>query len=118
MVANGHMCTRDWKQYESIITQVACEAEHTIRYCTSRAVILSALNYIDNVGCHSEKTKRVLLIRQLRRLERRRKPQCYVCRCTERDCSICMQRTGKPCHWVAVDLCSACKEQRRLAWSA
>lgn len=35
---------------------------------------------------------------------------CRVCLCTDDDCSGCIARTGKPCHWVAVNLCSACAE--------
>lgn len=34
---------------------------------------------------------------------------CRVCGCTDLDCSGCIDRTGHPCHWVAQDLCSACK---------
>jgi hypothetical protein len=34
--------------------------------------------------------------------------QCRVCGCTDRDCAQCIQKTGRPCHWVAPDLCSAC----------
>ena len=34
--------------------------------------------------------------------------QCRVCECTDADCSGCIERTGEPCHWVGVDLCSAC----------
>ena len=33
---------------------------------------------------------------------------CRVCNCTQEDCRQCIERTGKPCHWVAEDLCSAC----------
>jgi len=33
---------------------------------------------------------------------------CYRCGCTNLDCSGCIARTGKPCHWVGVALCSAC----------
>jgi hypothetical protein len=33
---------------------------------------------------------------------------CRRCGCTDADCSGCVARTGKPCHWVEVDLCSAC----------
>jgi hypothetical protein len=36
--------------------------------------------------------------------------RCRVCDCTDDDCSGCIQRTGKPCHWVSEDLCSACTE--------
>jgi hypothetical protein len=49
---------------------------------------------------------------------------CRVCGCTEDDCSGCIERTGKPCHWVAEDLCSACATPTTdrsptfgLAWS-
>ena len=34
---------------------------------------------------------------------------CRVCGCTNEDCTGCLQRTGKPCYWVAPDLCSACR---------
>lgn len=36
--------------------------------------------------------------------------QCRVCRCTEADCTVCVERTGEPCEWTspAQDLCSAC----------
>jgi hypothetical protein len=34
--------------------------------------------------------------------------RCRVCGCTDDDCRVCIQRTGKPCHWVSEDLCSAC----------
>ncbi|WP_009965360.1 hypothetical protein [Verrucomicrobium spinosum] len=34
--------------------------------------------------------------------------QCRVCHCTDMDCHGCTDRTGKACHWVAADLCSAC----------
>ena len=33
---------------------------------------------------------------------------CRICRCTDDDCSLCIERTGKPCYWVEPDLCSAC----------
>lgn len=36
---------------------------------------------------------------------------CRKCRCTEEDCSGCIQRTGRPCSWVEWDLCSACVTQ-------
>lgn len=38
---------------------------------------------------------------------------CRVCGCTELDCSACVARTGTPCWWVEVDLCSACERERR-----
>lgn len=34
--------------------------------------------------------------------------KCRVCLCTEENCSLCIEKTGEPCHWVAADLCSAC----------
>lgn len=33
---------------------------------------------------------------------------CRVCGCTQDDCRRCVERTGRPCRWVAGDLCSAC----------
>lgn len=38
---------------------------------------------------------------------------CRVCGCTEHDCRWCIQRTGKPCSWTEVDLCSACAKPVR-----
>lgn len=36
--------------------------------------------------------------------------RCRVCGCTDEDCSECIKRTGRTCHWVSEDLCSACAE--------
>ena len=33
---------------------------------------------------------------------------CRVCGCTDGNCQQCIEKTGKPCHWVEEDLCSAC----------
>lgn len=33
---------------------------------------------------------------------------CRVCGCTNFDCTDCIARTGRPCSWIEVDLCSAC----------
>jgi hypothetical protein len=33
---------------------------------------------------------------------------CRTCGCTDLDCSQCITKTGRPCSWVEVDLCSAC----------
>jgi PRTRC genetic system protein E len=33
---------------------------------------------------------------------------CRVCGCTEDNCIQCIEKTGRPCHWVEDDLCSAC----------
>lgn len=33
---------------------------------------------------------------------------CRICGCTNDDCRQCIERTGYPCSWVEVDLCSAC----------
>lgn len=38
--------------------------------------------------------------------------RCRVCGCTDDDCSGCIERTGVPCSWVDVDLCSACYQPR------
>lgn len=35
---------------------------------------------------------------------------CRVCGCTDYDCTVCLERTGKPCYWFEEDLCSACAE--------
>lgn len=35
--------------------------------------------------------------------------RCRCCGCTDDDCSVCLERTGQPCHWVEDDLCSACE---------
>jgi hypothetical protein len=34
--------------------------------------------------------------------------RCRVCGCTDGDCEQCVAKTGKPCHWIERDLCSAC----------
>jgi hypothetical protein len=34
--------------------------------------------------------------------------RCRDCGCTNKDASWCIGRTGKQCHWVLGDLCSAC----------
>lgn len=36
--------------------------------------------------------------------------RCRMCRCTDADCSGCIERTGQPCWWVGEDLCSACAD--------
>ena len=36
---------------------------------------------------------------------------CRACGCTDQDCRACIQRTGKPCHWVEAELCSVCAER-------
>ena len=40
--------------------------------------------------------------------QRARVRTCRVCGCTDFDCRGCIERTGRPCHWVECDLCSAC----------
>ncbi len=35
--------------------------------------------------------------------------KCRECGCTAIDCKKCVEKTGSPCHWIEVDLCSACK---------
>ena len=37
------------------------------------------------------------------------KKKCRICGCIDEDCRQCVERTGRPCYWVAEDLCSACK---------
>lgn len=34
--------------------------------------------------------------------------KCRVCGCTDDNCQQCIERTGRPCYWVAGNLCSAC----------
>jgi len=34
--------------------------------------------------------------------------RCRECGCSDDDCRQCIERTGRPCHWVDADLCSAC----------
>lgn len=36
---------------------------------------------------------------------------CRVCGCTDDDCRRCIAKTGRPCHWVEEDLCSACEAE-------
>lgn len=40
---------------------------------------------------------------------------CRVCGCTDDDCEECLALTGRPCWWVAEDLCSACVRAQALA---
>ncbi len=47
--------------------------------------------------------------------------QCAACGCTDNDCRNCIGRTGQPCHWIAINLCSACEyvlEEASLAHEA
>lgn len=37
--------------------------------------------------------------------------KCRLCGCTDNDCRQCIKKTGQPCHWVEIDLCSACVEK-------
>jgi len=39
---------------------------------------------------------------------RRPERTCRECGCTEYNCRQCIVKTGKACHWVEEDLCSAC----------
>lgn len=41
--------------------------------------------------------------------------RCRVCRCTEADCSQCIEAQGFACHWVAEDLCSRCQAEGEAA---
>lgn len=36
--------------------------------------------------------------------------RCRICSCTDHDCSQCIEKTGAPCFWVEVGLCSACAQ--------
>ena len=33
---------------------------------------------------------------------------CRVCGCTDTNCTHCILKNGKACHWVSNDLCSGC----------
>ena len=41
----------------------------------------------------------------------RNHPACRRCGCTDADCFGCIVKTGEPCSWVDVDLCSACARE-------
>lgn len=41
----------------------------------------------------------------------KKKRTCRVCGCTDDACYQCIEKTGKPCHWVEKDLCSACSKR-------
>ena len=38
--------------------------------------------------------------------------RCRVCGCTDDDCSQCVEKTGGPCTWIQVNLCSACQDEQ------
>jgi hypothetical protein len=38
---------------------------------------------------------------------------CSRCGCTNDNYSGCIEKTGGPCRWVHVDLCSACAEKKQ-----
>jgi hypothetical protein len=46
--------------------------------------------------------------KEIAAIRKRSERKCRVCGCTDDDCSQCIEKTGKPCHWVEPDLCSAC----------
>lgn len=35
---------------------------------------------------------------------------CFICGCTDSNCTNCVEKTGKPCHWISdeYNICSAC----------
>ena len=39
---------------------------------------------------------------------------CAKCGCTDDDCRQCIAKTGEPCYWVGLALCSACVETPSL----
>jgi hypothetical protein len=44
---------------------------------------------------------------------KRKTRRCRVCGCTDDNCIQCIEKTGKPCHWIEADLCSACEKKPR-----
>jgi len=40
--------------------------------------------------------------------------KCRICGCTDNNCQQCIEKTGKPCHWIADDLCSTCANENQL----
>lgn len=34
--------------------------------------------------------------------------KCKFCGCTDNNCIKCIKKTGEPCYWVEIDVCSAC----------
>ena len=53
-------------------------------------------------------SRRGIPLKQLSERQQTPVRTCRVCQCTDDDCSGCIARTGKACHWVEPDLCSAC----------
>jgi hypothetical protein len=47
-------------------------------------------------------------------LDQYKERTCHQCGCTDDDCRQCIENTGKPCHWVSENLCSACAENSPL----
>lgn len=37
--------------------------------------------------------------------------KCVFCGCTDEDCRGCIERTGRPCFWIADTVCSACEPE-------
>ena len=35
---------------------------------------------------------------------------CFICGCTDFNCTNCVEKTGKPCHWISDEhnICSDC----------
>lgn len=40
--------------------------------------------------------------------------KCRICKCNEFNCGQCIEKTGKACHWVEDDLCSACAPEKEI----
>lgn len=56
-------------------------------------------------GCRKKYRGRYRVFPEHKSVKARR---CRVCHCTDNDCRQCIEKTGEPCSWVEVDLCSAC----------
>ena len=48
----------------------------------------------------------------LKKFQTRTIKKCFVCGCTDNDCTQCIERTGSTCYWVTEDLCSACANMK------
>lgn len=74
-------------------------------YLTTTRTIWTWCDEADAIVCYLEGFNSMALPSRVEVLTK-----CRVCGCTEADCRQCIAKTGQPCTWVGVDLCSACIE--------